>query len=111
MMSMNSRQMQQAMRRLGVQQVEIDATEVIIRTAEKELVFHKPAVAKINMMGQESFQVVGTPIERSVDTAPSISHADIETVAEQAGCSHEAAEQAVRNANGDLAEAILKLRK
>ena len=109
-MNINPRQMQQAMRRMGVQQVDIDATEVIIRTADKEYLFESPSVAKINMMGQESYQVVGQPVIKERDTSPNISDDDIQTVAEQAGVSPAQAAAAIKAANGDLAEAILTLK-
>ncbi len=48
---MNPRQMQQMMRKMGIQQQEIDATEVIIKTADKEIVITEPNVSKVNMMG------------------------------------------------------------
>ncbi len=35
---MNPRKMQQAMKKMGIQQVEIPATEVIIKTPEKEII-------------------------------------------------------------------------
>ncbi|MFH1409002.1 MAG: nascent polypeptide-associated complex protein [Nanoarchaeota archaeon] len=108
---MNPRQMQQAMKRMGIQQVDIDATEVIIRTPEKELVFTSPHVAKVNMMGQETYQIVGKPEERSLDTTPEVNQEDIDTVAEQAGVSKEEAAKAIEESQGDLAEAILKLAK
>ena len=46
---MNSRKAQQMMKRMGIPQQEIDATEVIIRTAEKEIVIKDPSVSKVNM--------------------------------------------------------------
>ncbi|MFH1133242.1 MAG: nascent polypeptide-associated complex protein [Nanoarchaeota archaeon] len=110
-MNINPRQMQQAMRRMGIQQVDIEATEVIIRTPTKQMLFQSPQVAKINMMGQESFQVIGTPIVSDLDASPSIDEDDIATVAEQAGVSKKEAEQTIKDANGDLAEAILRLKK
>ena len=35
---MNPRKMQQMMKKMGIAQQEVDATEVIIKTAEKEIV-------------------------------------------------------------------------
>ena len=61
---MNPRQMQQMMKKMGIKQDEIDATEVIIRTADKEYVIESPQVTKVNMMGQTSYQVVGEMHER-----------------------------------------------
>ncbi len=106
---MNSRKMAQAMKKMGIAQVEIDATEVIIKTAEKDLIIENPQVSKVNMMGQETYQVVGNVVERNRDTKPDINEEDIKTVMEQADCSEEDAKTAIEEKEGDLAEAILSL--
>jgi len=103
---LNPRKMQQAMKQLGIQQVDIPATEVIIRTAEKEIIIRNPSVAKVNMMGQESFQISGNIEERP---AIEISEEDIKTVMEQTKTDRATAWKAIHEAQGDLAEAILKL--
>jgi nascent polypeptide-associated complex subunit alpha len=107
---MNPRQMRMAMKKLGIQQEEIDAKEVIIRLEDKEIVISNPNVTKVNMMGQDTYQVVGEESERSLSSEPEISEDDITTVAEQAGVSKEQALKALQEAKGDLAEAILKLK-
>ena len=106
---MNPRQMRQAMKRMGIQQQDIPATEVVIRTAEKEIVILNPQVAKVNMMGQQTYQIVGEEHERSLDTTPTISEEDVKTVMEQANVSEEEARKAVEASKGDLAEAIMNL--
>lgn len=106
----NPRQMQQMMRKMGIQQTEINATEVIIKTADKEIIITNPSVAKVNMMGQETFQISGEINERNRSASPDISEEDIKTVMEQANVSHAAAKQALAEAHGDLAEAILNLK-
>jgi nascent polypeptide-associated complex subunit alpha len=108
---MNPRQMRMAMKKLGIQQEEIDAKEVIIRLEHKEIVISNPNVTKVNMMGQDTYQVVGEESERSISSDPEISEDDIATVAEQAGVSKEQALKALQEAKGDLAEAILKLKE
>lgn len=97
------------MKRLGIQQQEIDATEVIIRTADKEIVITEPQVSKVNMMGQETFQIAGKIHERATSTTPDITDDDVKTVMEQAGVSEGKAKQALEESKGDIAEAILKL--
>lgn len=104
---MNEKQMRQMMRQMGINPVDIPATEVLIRTPEKELVIERPQVSKVNMMGQETWQVVGKAVERQ--RQPEINEEDIATVADQAGVSREQAAAAVRKHNGDLAAAILEL--
>ena len=109
MPGMNPRQMQQMMKQMGIQQVEIPATEVIIRTAEKDLIISHPSVQKVNMMGQETFQISGEVQEQEQSSSPEISDEDIKTVMEQAKVDRETALKAIDDANGDLAEAILML--
>jgi nascent polypeptide-associated complex subunit alpha len=108
---MNPKMMKQAMKKMGIQQVEIPATEVIIKTEDKDIIITNPQVSKVNMMGQETFQVVGEIHEQEVETTPKISEEDIKTVMEQAGCSEEEAKQTLEETEGDLAETILKLKK
>ena len=108
---MNPRKMQQMMRQLGIQQQDISAEEVIIHTADKDIIIRNPSVAKVNMMGQETFQISGdiTEVERS--SKPSISEEDVRMVMEQAGAGERDARKAIEDADGDLAEAILNLKK
>lgn len=107
---MNSRQMQQMMRQMGIQQVDVDATRVIIECPDKRIIIDAPQVAKVNMMGQQTWQVTGPAREESLDTTPDITEDDVETVATQTGVSSEEARAAIEEAGGDLAEAILKLK-
>lgn len=108
-MNMNSRQMKQAMKKMGIQQDQIDAEQVIIRLVDKDIIIENPDVSKVNMMGQETYQIVGEAqiIERDLEVE--ISEEDIDTVVEQTGVTREDAKQAIQESNGDLAEAILKL--
>ena len=107
---MNPRKMQQMMKQLGIQQVEIPATEVIIKTKDKTIVITNPSVSKVNMMGQENFQISGDVHEEQVSTVPDISEEDIKTVMEQTGTDRNTARKAIEKAEGDLAEAILNLK-
>ena len=106
---MNPREMQKAMKRLGIKQEEIDAELVIIKTPEKDLVIKNPKVSKVNMMGQETFQIIGEITEVDKDNKIEINDDDMATVMEQTDCTKEEALQALEDSNGNLAEAILKL--
>jgi len=106
---MNPRQMQQAMKKMGMKQEEIDAEEVIIRCADKNIVINNPQVAKVIMMGQETWQISGSAQELAHDTSVEINAEDIATVMEQAQVSEDKAKEAIEAAKGDLAEAILSL--
>ena len=105
---MNPREMQKAMKRLGIKQEEIDAELVIIKTAGKDLVIKNPHVSRVNMMGQESIQVVGDIEEVDKDEAE-INEDDIQSVIEQTKCTREEALAALEESGGNLAEAILNL--
>ncbi|SVE36928.1 uncharacterized protein METZ01_LOCUS489782 [marine metagenome] len=109
---MNPRMMKKLQKQLQNATEEIDATEVIIRTKEKELYFSNPSVSAMNMMGQQSYQIVGEPEERGLgdsEETTSIPNEDIELVASQAGVSLEDAKTALEECNGEPAEAIIKL--
>ena len=107
MIGMNSREMAKAMRRFGLQQQEIDAQEVIIRCADKEIIIMNPQVAKVNVMGQETYQVVGAAREQP--RATTVSPEDVQAVIAQTGADEATARQALAKHQGDLAKAILDL--
>ncbi len=102
--------MQQMMRKMGIQQTEIDATEVVIKTLEKEIVISNPQVSKVNMMGQDTYQILGNVSERLLSSEPEINEDDVKTVVEQTGASEEKAKETISKHKGDLASAILELK-
>ena len=109
---MNPRMMKKLQKQLQNSTEDIDATEVIIRTKDKEIYFSNPSVTSMNMMGQESYQIVGEPQERGLgggEETASIPEEDIELVASQAGVSNEEAKEALEECGGEPAEAIIKL--
>ena len=114
-MKINQRQMNQAMKQLGISNTEIpNVTEVIIRTNDKEIVISPAAVNMMTMKGQKSFQVEGVITERplgsaSAPAAASFPEDDIKLVMDQTQCDREKAVAALEACNGELAEAILKV--
>ena len=111
MPGVNPKQMEQAMKKLGVRQEELDAIAVIIRTKKEDIIIRNPSIQKINMMGQISYQVVGQEEHRPLEEEIEISEDDIITVVEQADVSKEKALKALKENKGDLAAAILALKK
>jgi len=110
----NKRQMELAMRKMGIQQQELDAVEVIIRLKDKEIVISEPNVSKVNMMGQYTYQVVGKETTRPLFIPSSeieINEEDIKTVIEQTGVDYNTAKDAIKKHKGDLAEAIMELKE
>lgn len=110
-MNLRPQDMAKALKRMGIAQVDIPATEVIIRCDDKDIIIQEPNITKVNMMGQETYQIVGKSIERTKNTAPDISPEDIATVVEQTGTNEEQARKAIEHHKGDLAAAIIDLKK
>jgi nascent polypeptide-associated complex subunit alpha len=123
---LNPRKMKQMMSQMGIDLEEIDAEEVIIRTAEEELVFHDAEVQRMDAQGQQTYQVVGEPESRprgaggdesadadagdgsDSDAEAGFSDDDVEIVAMRTGASEAEAREALEE-TGDLAAAVQKL--
>ena len=104
----NPKQLERQMKSMGIDMYQIDdVKQVIIRTADKEIVFNDAQVTVIDARGQKMYQLVGTPEEKPLEKE--IPEADIELVAQQANVPRDAAVKALKESKGDLAEAILKL--
>jgi nascent polypeptide-associated complex subunit alpha len=112
---MNPRQMQQMMKRLGINVKEIEnVEEIIIRTDTKEYIFDSAEVTVMDAQGQKTYQITGRPriVDRKGKTEEKeegIPQEDINLVAEQTGKSKELAKKALEETKGDIAEAIMKL--
>src|SRR3989344_8202652 len=104
----NPKQMKEVMKKMGIKQEEIHAEEVVIKCPDKNLVILNPQIIKMNMMGQDSLQITG---EIQEVPAKHFTDEDVETVMEEADCSKKAAEEALEETHGDIAEAILKLKR
>jgi len=120
----NPKQMDAMMKRLGINVEEIEGIEeVVIRTATEELVFKDASVTVMKAQGTTTYQLTGTPTRRAKAGVPppktaeqqlaevqvSISDEDVAFVAQQTGRPKPEAKKALEAANGDIAEAILRL--
>ena len=103
---MNPKKMQAMMKQLGMKQEDIETIRVIIEQEDKNIIIEPASVAKITMQGQESFQITGDIRE---EDKKEDNTEDIKTIMEKTGKNEEQAEQALKTANGDLADAILSL--
>ena len=98
------KKMQAMMKQMGISQEEISAEKVIIEKNDgQKIIIEEPSVMKMNMQGQESFQISGKVVEES-----QISEEDIKTIIEKTGCSEKEARESLEK-TGDLAESILEL--
>ncbi len=130
-----NRQMRRKLQNQGIEGMEqIEATRVIIETEDSDMVIDEPQVIKVEQGGVEMFQVIGDAVEREkgeiqMESSPEdfmeeefeaeeieedftieITEQDVQLVASQTGVSKEEAENALKEANGDLAKAILALK-
>lgn len=117
------------MDQMGIDIEEIDAEEVIIRTADEEMVFRDAEVQRMDAQGQATYQIVGEPdvsprgegsagetesddgsaAPSSGSAEPEIPESDVEIVAGRTDVSTEEAREALRETDGDLASAVERL--
>ena len=107
--------MRRLMGKMGVKLEEFgDVAEVIFRMSSGgELVIQNPQVTRMKTGDRDVFQVVGTPVQRSVEeegVEQRISPEDVKLVADQVGVGLEEARAALVESKGDLAQAILNLK-
>jgi nascent polypeptide-associated complex subunit alpha len=104
MPKVNPRQMKKMMRQMGMEMAELDAREVIIKLADREIIIEEPSVSVVTAMNQKTYQITGTEREKQ-----SIPEDDVKLVSEQANVTEEKAKEALEKTGGDLAEAIVLL--
>ena len=106
----NPRQMNQMMKKLGINVKEIEnVKKVVIQTDKKEYIFDDAEVTIMDAQGQKTFQISGRP--KILDLKDEINKEDIDLIIEQTGKTVEEAKKALEETNGDIAEAIIKLTK
>lgn len=107
---MNSRQVEKMMQKMGITQTHVDALEVIIRTKDSDIIIKNPQVSKVNMMGQQTFQITGEITQGQARLKEvEITKQDIDAVVMQTGVTEKKAKEVLEKYHGDLALAILEL--
>ena len=96
--------MRKVMKQLNMKEVE--ATEVIIKTPDKDIVIKNPTVQQMKMGGQDLFQVSGEVID---DETIEVSEDDIKLIMDKTKKNRDEVIDALSETEGDIAEAILKL--
>jgi nascent polypeptide-associated complex subunit alpha len=111
MPNLDPRALKRMMDSMGMKSTEIDAERVIIEGKERNLVIENPNVTLVEVQGTKTFQISGsvTEVEKS---KVEISEDDVEMVRSQTGIADDAKiRSALEESNGDIAEAIIKLKK
>ena len=110
MMRGGNRGMRRMMDKMGLDMNEIsNVQEVIIKTDKKEIIISKPSVTELKAKDNSIFTVTADSYEKSELEVPIYSEEDIQLVSQQAGVDEEKAKNALEEAEGDLARAILLL--
>lgn len=101
------------MEKMGMQVNEIEgAKEVIIITGSKRIIIEDPNVSAVALQGQQIYQIMGGKQREEPLVRPDmVSDEDAKLVSEQAGVTVEEAKAALKAAEGDLAKAIVELKK
>jgi nascent polypeptide-associated complex subunit alpha len=104
------------MEKMGMKVDEIGGvTEVLIRTATREIVIEEPVVTSVVVQGQKMYQITGGSAHERAPSAeaarPEIPEEDVKLVADQTGKAVDEARAALKESGGDLAEAILRLKQ
>jgi nascent polypeptide-associated complex subunit alpha len=104
----NPKQIEGMMKKMGIAQQNIDAKRVIIETEDENIIIDEPSVVKINMQGQTSFQISG---EERIEAKEGFSEDDVNMVIEKTGAKKEEVISFLKENNGDIALAIIELKK
>ena len=111
----NQKQIKKLMQQMSAE--ELRAKSVVIELKDgSSLVIKNPKVTRMKVMGQETFQIVGSAREEVKEEASEaegtdLREEDVELVASQAGVSDEDAKSALKESGGDLAGAIMRLKE
>ncbi|QRF74446.1 Nascent polypeptide-associated complex protein [Candidatus Micrarchaeum sp.] len=111
MPNIDPRTLKSMMAKMGIKSSELNADKVVISCADKDIVITDPQVTMIEAQGTKSFQIAGTITENEKSVSIEISEDDVKMVMESSGASEDDARKALEDSNGDIAKAILELKK
>jgi len=102
---MNPKQLEGMLKQMGMKMDNISATQVVIKTDNGDITINNPQVVKTTMKGQVVYQVSGNADEAT------FSEEDVKLVMEQSGVKdEEKVKKALQESNGEVVEAIMKLK-
>jgi nascent polypeptide-associated complex subunit alpha len=104
---MSPKKMKGMLKSMGIEIDELEGVkDILIRTADKEILIENPQVAIMDAKGVRTFQISGDIKEKLLLVIPDT---DVELVVAQTGAEPEKAKIALMEADGDIAAAIMKL--
>ena len=112
MPNMDPRALKSLMSKMGIKSSEVNADSVTIACSDRDILIHNPQVTRIEAQGMVSFQISGDVEEKEKSVNVEITDEDIRMVMEKAGIDdRDKAEQALKDTNGDIAEAIMRIKE
>lgn len=112
MPNMDPKAMKSMLAKMGIKTEDLNAVRVTIETVDKTIVIENPQITRISAQGSISFQVSGDVSETEKQIALEVTADDIKLVMDNSGVEdEERARQALLDAKGDIATAILTLKK
>lgn len=112
MPNMDPRTMKNMLAKMGIKTEEIDAVRVVIECSDKTIIIENPQITRISSQGSVSFQIGGNVSEDIKKIAIEVTDDDVKLVMENTGIKDEQkVRDALKNANGDIAAAIVELKK
>ncbi|MFA5406536.1 MAG: nascent polypeptide-associated complex protein [Candidatus Nanoarchaeia archaeon] len=105
-MKLDPNMMKNLMKQLKM--TDVPATEVIIKSESGNLVINNPSVQRMKVQGKDMFQISGDITE---EQTIEVTEDDIKLVMDQTGCSEAEVLDALAETDGDIAGAIIKLKK
>jgi len=104
----NPKQLQGMMKKMGIAQQDINAKRVIIECEDKNIVIDEPSVMRVAMQGNVSYQISGQEKEESLEQ---FTEEDVKVVMEKTKRKREDVVHFLKENNGDIALAIIELKK
>jgi alpha-NAC-related protein len=104
---MNKENVEKAIRKMGVELREMEASEVIIKTTGYQIRITKPEIVIANILGKKVYQISGEETMENLEPKEE----DIKIVMEKTGKDRETVVNKLRELNNDLAKAIIELGK
>ncbi|MEM3701403.1 MAG: nascent polypeptide-associated complex protein [Conexivisphaerales archaeon] len=112
----SNREMRRTLQKMGVEVKEVPNVKLVkIITDSSEIIITEPSVSQVSMQGIVTFEITGGKIEAKQGSInineAEIKEEDVMLVAAQSGASKEEALKSLKESNGDIALAILKLQE
>ncbi|MCL5442062.1 MAG: nascent polypeptide-associated complex protein [Candidatus Marsarchaeota archaeon] len=112
MPNMDPRALKSLMSKMGIKSSEVNADSVTIACSDRDILISNPQVTRIEAQGMVSFQISGDIEEKEKSVNVEITDEDIRMVMEKAGIDdRDKAERALKDTNGDIAEAIMRIKE